>query len=130
LFPAQHFLKHFHLAYSYIHQDKNEEAGIQSRYALEYLRNKLVSGLQMNLWKRLELDMTFRLQHRTGSYTDVNGNLCNYSTYGIMDARLAWNADRYQVYIEANNLINRKYVDYGNIPQPGLWVIGGIKVKW
>lgn len=130
LFPAQHFLKHFQLAYSYIHQDKNEEAGIQSRYALEYLRNKLVSGLQMNLWKQLELDMTFRLQHRTGSYTDVNGNQCNYSTYGIMDARLAWNADRYQVYIEANNLFNRKYVDYGNIPQPGLWVIGGIKVKW
>lgn len=130
LFPTQHLLKRFHLAYSYIHQDKGEETGIQSRYALEYLRNKLVAGLQMNLWKQLELNITYRLQHRTGTYTDVNGNICSYSTYGIMDARLTWNATRYQVYVEANNLFDRTYVDYGNVPQPGLWVIGGLRYSF
>lgn len=130
LFPSQHLLKRFHLAYSYIHQDKEEEAGVQSRYALEYLRNKLIAGLQLNLWKQLELGISYRLQNRTGSYTDVNGAVCPYGTYGIVDVRLQWQSPHVCVYLEANNLFSRKYVDYGNIPQPGLWVVSGIKVKW
>ena len=130
LFPSQHLLKRFHLAYSYIHQDKEEEAGVQSRYALEYLRNKLIAGLQLNLWKQLELGISYRLQNRTGSYTDVNGAVCPYGTYGIVDVRLQWQSPHVCVYLEANNLFSRKYVDYGNIPQPGLWVMSGIKVKW
>jgi iron complex outermembrane receptor protein len=130
LFPSQHLLKRFHLAYSYIHQDKEEETGVQSRYALEYLRNKLIAGLQLNLWKQLELGISYRLQNRTGSYTDVNGAVCPYGTYGIVDVRLQWQSPHVCVYLEANNLFSRKYVDYGNIPQPGLWVVSGIKVKW
>lgn len=130
MFPSQHLLKRFHLAYSYIHQDKEEEAGVQSRYALEYLRNKLIAGLQLNLWKQLELGISYRLQNRTGSYTDVNGAVCPYGTYGIVDVRLQWQSPHVCVYLEANNLFSRKYVDYGNIPQPGLWVMSGIKVKW
>jgi iron complex outermembrane receptor protein len=60
----------------------------------------------------------------------VNGAVCPYGTYGIVDVRLQWQSPHVCVYLEANNLFSRKYVDYGNIPQPGLWVMSGIKVKW
>ena len=125
LLPGQHFLRKAGVAWCYIHQNQQETDGIQSRYALEYLRNKLTADLQMTLWRNLTLGLYYRLQHRTGSYTDLNGNVCDYATYGIADARLAWEAPKYKLYVEANNLFDRQYVDYGNVPQPGAWVIAG-----
>ena len=29
--------------------------------------------------------------------------------------------------MEANNLFNKKYVDYGNVQQPGTWLTAGVK---
>lgn len=125
LLPGQHFLRKAGVAWCYIHQNQQETDGIQSRYALEYLRNKLTADLQMTLWRNLTLGLYYRLQHRTGSYTDLDGNVCSYATYGIADARLAWEAQKYKLYVEANNLFDRQYVDYGNVPQPGAWIIAG-----
>jgi len=31
------------------------------------------------------------------------------------------------VYLEANNLFDTDYVDYGNVRQPGTWVMVGAK---
>ena len=64
-----------------------------------------------------------------GSYTDTEGNVCDYHPYSIVDGRLAWNADAYSVYLEANNLLNYRYVDYGNVPQPGCWLKAGVSIK-
>jgi len=31
------------------------------------------------------------------------------------------------VYVEANNLFGCRYVDYGNVPQPGQWLMVGVR---
>ena len=129
MMPAQHILKKLDVAYSYIDQDKVETDGIQSQYTLEYLRHKLVAHLQANLWKRLYMDINYRMQDRTGTYTDTNGQINDYKPYGIVDARLGWNDDRYTLYVEANNLLNKTYVDFGHIAQPGMWVMAGASIK-
>ena len=54
------------------------------------------------------------------------GAFVPYSPYSLLDARLALDADRYKVYVEANNLLNKTYYDHGNIPQPGIWVKAGV----
>lgn len=126
LLPSQHILKKLNLAYSYINQDQEEENGIQSQYALEYLKNKFVANLQLNLYKQLNLGLNYRLQKRTGSYTNTAGQVCNYATYGILDARLSWNARKWNAYVEGNNVLNRKYNDFGAVPQPGFWFISGV----
>ena len=129
LMPLQRFLKKLDVAYSYIDQDKVETDGIQSQSTLEYLRHKLVCNLQMHLWRQLNLSLNYRFQERTGGYTDTSGIVHDYKPYGIIDARLGWNANTYNIYVEANNLLNKTYVDFGNIPQPGTWVMVGISIN-
>lgn len=129
LLPAQHVLRSLNLAYNYIDQEKNESGDIESKYSLEYLRHKFVAGLSMNPFSRLSLDLFYRFQERTGQYTTAAGHIENYSPYGLVDAKLAWTENHYRLYVEANNIFGRRYVDYGNVPQPGAWFIAGVAVN-
>ena len=127
MLPRQRVLRSLDVAYAYIDQDQKREPGMQSLYALEYLRHKVVAGLWLRLLPNLDLDLKYRYQSRVGSYTDTEGVNRRYKPYSLVDVRLSWNKPRYNVYIEANNLFDADYVDYGNVPQPGLWVIAGAR---
>ena len=115
------------LAYCHLHQQKQEADYLQSQYSLEYLRHKVTAQLQTQLSAHLALTVGYRWQDRMGSYTTADGEIKSYRPYSIVDARIAWNKDCYSVYLEGNNLTNHKYVDYGNVPQPGCWIMGGFK---
>ena len=117
----------FQLAYCYLHQQKDDLPNLQSRYSLEYLRHKLTASVQMPLTKQLGLTLKYRFQDRMGNYTDTEGQQQSYHPYSVVDARLAWTADHYALYMEANNLLGKRYVDYGNVRQPGAWLIAGVK---
>ena len=115
------------LSYCHLHQSKDVPDYLQSQYSLEYLRHKVTAQLQMPIVASLNLTVNYRWQDRMGSYTDTNGQIQSYHPYSIVDCRLAWNADTYSLYMEANNLFSKKYVDYGNVPQPGTWLMAGFK---
>ena len=115
------------VAYSYIDEDKQGKDNIQTQSTLEYLRHKLVGQLLLHLTERLNWNVKYRLQKRAGSYTTNEGAVMPYHTYDIVDTRLTWNADSYSLYVEANNLLGRRYVDYGNVQQPGTWLMVGAK---
>ena len=117
-----------HLAYCHLHQQKQEADYLQSQYSLEYLRHKLTAQLRMHLTENLELTLGYRWQDRMGSYTTIDGDVKNYHPYSVVDARLAWTKDTYSIYLEGNNLTGHQYVDYGNVPQPGCWITGGVKL--
>jgi len=116
------------LSYSYINQDKKQEENIVSQYALEYLRHKLVGNLRLQLTRRLDLGLTARWQDRVGSYTDFDGHVQDYRPYFLTDARLTWKQDHWKAYIEANNLFDVSYHDYGLVEQPGRWIIVGFNI--
>ncbi len=115
------------LSYCHLHQKKDIPDYLQSQYALEYLRHKLTGRLLMPITENLGLTMCYRWQDRMGSYTDTNGEVQNYRPYSVVDCRVAWTADRYSLYVEGNNVLGQRYVDYGNVPQPGAWFIVGAK---
>ena len=119
----------FSVSYSFIHQDKKQEEGIVSQYALEYLRHKLVANVHVPLTKALSLGVNFRWQDRVGSYTDFEGNVCDYAPYALVDTRLTWQQPTWKIYLEANNLFDTSYHDYGLVPQPGRWIIGGFNIR-
>ena len=73
--------------------------------------------------------MNFRWQDRVGSYTDFDGKAHDYEPYGLVDIRLTWQQPKWKVYLEANNLFDTSYHDYGLVPQPGRWIIGGINIR-
>ncbi len=125
LLPEQRLLTGLRLAYAYIHQDKMLEEHLQSYYALEYLQHQFVSELKLHLVGRLNLGVSYRYQDRIGSYTDVQGASHRLSPYSLVDARLSWDASRYTLYVEGNNLFDKTYYDYGDVPQPGIWIMAG-----
>ena len=116
-----------HLAYCHLHQKKDTPDNLQSRYALEYLRHKLTAQLQMRLVAKLDMTLCYRWQDRMGTYTNTSGQVEAYRPYSVVDGRLAWNDDTYSIYVEGNNLTSHRYTDYGNVPQPGFWLMVGAK---
>lgn len=125
------FIRNLTVSYAYIDQNKKSEPDVQSRYALEYLRHKVVAQANLRVWRNLNLNVSYRWQDRMGNY-EQNGEMVAYEPYSLLDARLSWDTSSYRVYAEANNLLNRTYYDYGNIPQPGIWVRAGAvwRLKW
>jgi iron complex outermembrane receptor protein len=114
-------------SYAHISQDKKAEPGIQSYYALEYLRNKVVLQADLKFWDKLSVELSYRWHERVGSYEPYQdgqgtGKVVPYEPYSLVDGRIAWDENRWSVWLEADNLLNVKYFDHGNIPQPGLWL--------
>ena len=68
---------------------------------LEYVKNKMVADLQLNLWRNLDLGLNYRLLHRMGNYIDTANQHHKYATYGILDARLSWNANKWTAFVAA-----------------------------
>jgi len=118
-------------SYAHITQDKKAEPGIQSYYALEYLRNKVVLQADLKFFEKLSVELSWRWQDRVGSYEQYRdgkgtGEVVPYEPYSLVDSRLSWDEKKWSVWLEADNLLNARYFDHGNIPQPGIWAKVGV----
>ena len=84
-----------------------------------------------------------RWQERVGSYVS-DGSLVGYHPYWLLDAKLLWsmpedsgsksqlsacNFQLSELYVQATNLTNHRYRDLGAVPQPGIWVMAGARVR-
>lgn len=116
------------VAYSYNDQDKADEHQLESQSKLEYLRHKLVGTLQLTPINHWSFLVNYRMQKRTGTYLTVDGVTKPYHTYDLVDARLTWSQPTYSIYAQANNIFSRNYVDYGNVEQPGAWIVVGARL--
>jgi len=117
------------VGYTYIHQTKHDAEGVvKSNMAMEYLRHKAVASLTHRIFSRLSMTWDFRWQERVGSYVS-GGELVPYHPYAMLDAKMQWEAPRYQVFVQATNITNHRYYDLGSVPQPGIWVMAGAKLR-
>jgi len=108
------------LSYAFIHQDHTTEHEIyKSLYALEYLRHKVTIAIDHNIYKNLKASWAMRWQQR------MNG----YHPYFKIDGNLIWDANHYSIYLKADNITCHRYYDLGNVLQPGLWIMAGIKFE-
>ena len=140
------FVERLSIGYTYMHQHRHDNTTIyKSNYAMEYLRHKLVASLSHRIVSRLQATWSLRWQDRMGSYIrygatyvdpvtgylrgESTGELTSYKPYATLDVNLQWNAPKYQLYLALTNLTNHRYYDLGNIRQPGLWVMGGAKLR-
>lgn len=130
------FLRNLDVAFSHIDQDKKLGADVQSKYALEYLKYKVVVKAGFHIWKGLCADASWRWQDREGNYelfeNKVSKGMVPYRPYSLVDVRVSWSEVRrgisYNIYAEVNNVLNHKYFDYGNVPQPGTIAKAGLVV--
>ena len=124
----------FSLSYAHIDQSKASIPGYASYYSLEYLRNKFVAQLDLLAWRRLSLNLSARWHDRCGSYRLYEGGVdtgrtAEYEPYLLLDAKLSWDAPQWTLYLSGENLTNTRYVDHGNVPQPGIWARVGIRYR-
>lgn len=106
-------LRKLGIQYAYIDEDiAYSRPIVKSKYAMEYLRHKVVANAEARIFGKLNLSASWRWQDRVGQ-----GN----APYSLLDARLSWDAPSWSLYADCTNLLNKTYFDYSFIPQPGRW---------
>lgn len=128
-------IRKFSASYAYIYQDRKDDQYVyRSNYAMEYLRHKLVLTLDHDIFSRLSAAWSFKWQQREGAYIKYannasTGKLIKYSPYGLLNVKLSWKAPKYEIFMTAENITSHRYYDFGNIEQPGCWIIAGAKLN-
>jgi iron complex outermembrane receptor protein len=132
IFPK---IPHTHLRFGYMFMRQTKEAsGLISNYVMDYLKHKFTAGLSHPIYKNLSADWQFRRQDRAGSYTkyidaSTPGIETSYKPFTLLDVKFNWKIDRANIFLHINNVFDTYYFDLGNVPQPGIWVTGGIRYK-
>ena len=120
------------LGYMYINQNIRESELI-SNYRLNYLRHKFTASLEHEVVDNLAFSWKFRWQDRIGSYIQYidlqPGELVKYTPFGLIDVKVDYKLNKINLFLNANNIFNVQQVDFGNIPQPGFWLSGGVSIK-
>ena len=122
------------LALGYLHlwQTYNTNGFIsESANKLNYLRDKFTAQLNHPIYGRFSAGWYFRYQKRMGVYSLYEngvslGQTGNYPAFSTLDVKLKYQYKQLELNVSLNNLYNTKYVDLGNIHQPGFWLLGGI----
>ena len=127
-------LKNISASFAHINQKKDSKDGIQSFYALEYLRNKFVLKADLNFMKHFSINLSYRWMDRVGNYEEFldgkgSGEAVSYKPYSLLDAKISCQLTTWTFFLQAENLLDARYFDHGNIPQPGLWLKVGTIVK-
>jgi len=123
------FLKSLSLSYSFLQMDKQAE-NFDSKYVLDYMKNKVVVGINHKIISRLSSTWMLSYNDRAGDYTDfMSGQKSEYLPFIMVNGRLNWLAKHYELYVTANNLFDVNYADYGGLIQPGINFMAGVKLK-
>lgn len=115
-------LRKVNLQWAYMNEESEYEAQIKaSKYAMMYLRHKLVAQAEIKVVSDLNLAATWRWMDRVGQQNP---------SYGLLDLRLSWDANRFNLYCDVTNLLNKRYYEYEYILQPGRLFAAGLKWKF
>ncbi len=123
------FLQRIQFNYAYINADK-KEAGYQSFYTLNYLKNKASVGFNWRFAQNIIFDTWYTNKQREGSY-QLNANTLpvNYAPINLIDVRLNFTQKYFRLFVDGTNLLNRSYYEFGFVEQPKRWLSAGVSVN-
>lgn len=132
LFGKELFIRSFDISYGYLAQNK-ESGNYISKYLLDYLKNKIVISLTHSVSRNFQASWQVSYQERNGTYTEWEGTKYgdekNYAPIWLIDSKISWAVKALTFFIEASNLLNKPYYDYGNVENPGIWVKAGTVIR-
>jgi iron complex outermembrane receptor protein len=109
-------LERLTFSYNYIDNRLYGIKALQSRYALDNIRNQLIAGLDHRIFRKLKNSLKFRFIDRIDQHP-----------YLLIDDRLYWeHNDCFMIFFEATNLTNQSYTEVMT-PMPGRWIRAGIR---
>ena len=105
--------------------------GFQSAYVLDNLKTNFSISANQLVNDKLRIDWRATYQDREGGYTDFNTGLeVEYLPFWIASTRVSYNAFKNStLFLEINNLFDKEFVDFGNVPQQGRWMRVGAKIN-
>ncbi|MDR2042677.1 MAG: TonB-dependent receptor [Tannerella sp.] len=110
-----------------------DSRGMESRYSLNYLRDKLTVQLNHPIYKGLSAGWYVRYQKRMGVFRKYEGTedrgLHPFPAFSTLDLKLNYKQDNWNFYLHLNNLYDTYYYDIGNVPQAGRWLMGGVSYR-
>lgn len=124
-------LQFFEMGYSYLSNFSPEDPEIyRSLYVFDFLRHKISLRAAQKLGERLKIHYFLSYQVREGQYRDAQlAKLIDYPEVWLLNASLNYDWRDFQFSLKAQNLLNRRYFDRGNVELPGLWMQVGLKYK-
>ncbi|MHC1730858.1 MAG: TonB-dependent receptor plug domain-containing protein [Bacteroidales bacterium] len=116
------------VSYSYLKADQ-VPGEMLSRYALDYLRHQVNLSVDLRIVARLYNSTTVTWRNRNGAWQNAIGEVVSYEPFWISDTRFSWKEQNFTVYIEAANVFNSRYYDFGGLIQSGIWIRGGMALN-
>ena len=126
-YRSEGWLRRATVSYGHVYATKNSGSLI-SKYAFDYMRNKFAAGLEVCFLRRFSLALTGSFFDRTGSYADASGAVLDYKPYFLLDGRLSFEWRMLRLYLDAMNITDTRYFDYGGLQMPGAWLSAGITI--
>ena len=126
-YRSKGWLRRVAVSYGYIYATKNSGNNI-SQYAFDYMRNKCALSCEVHFLRRFSLALTGSVFDRTGTYAGADGVIRRYRPYFLLDGRLSFEWKVMKLYLDAMNMTDTKYFDYGGLMMPGVWLSAGIVI--
>lgn len=126
-YTSSGWLRRVGVSYSYCTLSQQAD-GYISNYALDYLRHKVGVDVCFSPVAPLRVKVLADYHYREGSYTEADVQV-RYAPVFLLNAAVEYDVRWATLFVEGYNLLNRTYCDYGGIPQPGISVLGGVRVR-
>ncbi len=111
------------VGYDFIDSDKKSDTATFSKYALDYLRHNFSLGTTAKFPFNIEEVFKFSYKRR-----------CGQSGYFFLESKTIKKARILgfdtEFYLEGTNLLNTSYSEITDVPAPGIWIIGGVEVRF
>jgi iron complex outermembrane receptor protein len=118
LIDAKFPVNHIGISYNYLNQDIQEIEGVQSRYALENIRNQVILSIDMTIIGKLKNSLKMRYIDRL-----------ELESYLLIDDRLYYEHSKdLSIFLEATNITDQKYTEVMTL-MPGIWIRAGLSLE-
>ncbi|MBN2616438.1 MAG: TonB-dependent receptor [Bacteroidales bacterium] len=126
---SQKFLQSLIFNYTYLTSNKSA-SGFISLYALDYLKHDVGIIMTNRLANHVTASWRVKVQDRNGGYFDYQtGRVLPYETAVLLNAKLSYRWGKSQLFIQGDNLLNKRVHDIGSVLLPGIWMTGGVSYQ-
>lgn len=104
----------YQVSYTYLDNEYKNAQNLLSKYALENLKHQLIGKVNINFTKNLSNEWVYRYSERV-----------NLGSYNLLDAKLSFHQEAYNLYLLVNNITNTDYMEV-TVPMPKRWFHIGV----
>jgi vitamin B12 transporter len=117
--PQFAWIKSISISATYLTKTELEKTVALSRYALDQLKWQLNLGVHHQIWNAWSQSIRVRYLERA-----------NLPDYTVVDLKWFWIQNQWNLYLQANNLLDRAYTESNGIPMPKRWISGGVAYRF